>query len=81
MAEVIWDIMTRVGNSARNEVTWMADWTWEQGTWLADEIWNGITWMGEWICFGLKWTRSLFITENFLTDVVLEFYYGNLDSK
>ena len=64
-----------------NGITWTAEWVWNGVAWLADEVWYGVTWLAEWIWNGLTWIGTLFLPGNFVTDGVVSFYYGYLDSK
>ena len=92
MADRVWNgvtwLATKVWNGAAwmtdgvwNGVTWLADEVWNGVAWLADLTWNGITWLAEWIWNGLTWTGRLFVPGNYVTDGVVKFYYGYLDSK
>ena len=62
-------------------VTWLTEWTWNGATWLTEWTWNGVTWLVETIWNGLTWIGRMFLRGNYLTDCLVKFYYGYLDSK
>ena len=64
-----------------NGITWTAEWVWNGVAWLADGVLTGVAWLAEWIWNGLTWIGTLFLPGNFVTDGVVSFYYGYLDSK
>ena len=64
-----------------NGVTWLAEGVWNGATWVINGVWNGLSMLAEWIWSGLTWTGSLFLPGNYVTDCVVNFYYGYLESK
>ena len=64
-----------------NGVTWLTELTWNGVTWLAELTWNGVAWLAERIWNGLTWIGRLFLPGNYVTDGVVNFYYGYLDGK
>ena len=72
-------------------VTWLADGAWNGVIWLAKRIWNGVAWLFERTWKGWAsgsradlrtWIGRLFLPAgNYVTDGVVKFYYGYLDSK
>ncbi|XP_078374346.1 uncharacterized protein LOC144657858 [Oculina patagonica] len=47
----------------------MVDWMSHGLVWVTEKIWNG-----------LKWIGKLFLPGNYVTDAVVRFYYGYLDT-
>jgi len=91
-ADGVWNGVTWLANRGWNGVAWLADGVWYGVTWLADGVWNGVewlakrtwngvAWLADWIWNGLTWTGRLFVPGNYVTDGVVKFYYGYLDSK
>jgi len=81
LAEWFWDKVTSLADGIWNRVLWMTGRVWNGVTWLADGVWNGGTWLAEWFWRGLTWTGRLLVPGNYVTDGVVKFYYGYLDSE
>ncbi len=92
MANKAWDGVRWLVGKVCKGFAWMADKAWNGLTWIVERICNGVTWMADWMSHaliwmtekiwnGLAWIGKLFLPGNYVTDALIKFYYGYLDSK